>query len=162
MNTKDLLRYNINLSHGVTKAYLDDVTDDEMLVRAVPGSNHLAWQLGHLVASERSLLEAIGADVPDLPDGFAETHGKENVGSDDPSEFLSKAEYFQLMERMHKAAEAKIDATDEAGLDAPTPENLRSFLPTVGSILLMAGSHEMMHSGQIAAIRRKLGKPVVI
>ena len=162
MNAKDLLHYNVTFTHGVTKKYLDDVTEDEMLVRAVPGSNHLAWQLGHLVASERSLLDAIGADVPDLPEGFAEKHGRENTGSDDPSDFLTKAEYFELMQQMHDAADAAIDKTDEADLDVPTPENLRGFFPTVGSVLLMAGSHEMMHTGQIAAIRRTLGKPIVI
>ena len=162
MNAKDLLRYNIRFTHGVTKKYLDDITEEEMLVRAVAGSNHLAWHLGHLVASERSLLEAIGADVPDLPEGFAKTHGKENTSSDDPKDFLTKAKYFELMDQMHCAAEAAVDKTDEAALDEPTPEQLRGFFPTVGSVLLMAGSHEMMHSGQIAAIRRKLGKPIVI
>ena len=162
MNAKDLLRHNVNLTHGITKMYLGDITEAEMFVRAVPGSNHLAWQLGHLVASERSLLEAIGADVPDLPEGFADKHGKDNIASDDPKDFLSKAEYFTLMEQMHAAATAAIDKTDEAGLDAPTPEKLRSFFPNVGAVLLMAGGHEMMHSGQIAAIRRKLGKPIVI
>lgn len=162
MNVKDLLHYNVTLTHSITKAYLGDITEEEMMVRAVPGSNHLAWQLGHLVASERSLLEAIGADVPDLPDGFADKHGKENTASDDPKDFLTKAEYFKLMEQMHKAATAAIDKTDEAGLDEPTPEKLRSFFPNVGAVLLMMGGHEMMHSGQIAAIRRKLGKPIVI
>lgn len=162
MNVKDLLRHNVSFTHGITKMYIDDFTEDEMFVRALPGSNHLAWQLGHLIASERSLLEAIGADVPGLPEGFAEAHGKENIDSDDPKDFRSKAEYLQLMEVMHEAANAKIDATDEAGLDAPTPEQIRGFFPNVGSVLLMAGGHEMMHSGQIAAIRRKLGKPIVI
>ncbi len=162
MNVKDLLRHNVNFTHGITKTYLEDVTEQEMFVRAVPGSNHLAWQLGHLVASERSLLEAIGADVPDLPDGFADKHGKENTASDDPKDFLTKAEYFKLMEQMHKAATAAIDKTDEAGLDEPTPEKLRSFFPNVGAVLLMMGGHEMMHAGQFAAIRRKLGKPIVI
>ena len=66
------------------------------------------------------------------------------------------------MDQMHQAAEAAIDKTEEAGLDSPTPEKLRSFFPTVGSVLFMAGSHEMMHAGQIATIRRKLGKPIVI
>ena len=162
MNVKDLLRHNVAFTHGITKKYLEDVTDTEMFVRAVPGSNHLAWQLGHLVASERSLLEMIGADVPDLPDGFAEKHGKDNTASDDPADFLTKAEYFGLMEQMHKAAEAAIDKTDEAGLDVPTPEKMRSFFPNVGAVLLMMGGHEMMHAGQFAAIRRKLGKPIVI
>ncbi len=162
MNIKDLLRHNIKFTHSITKAYLDDLSEQEMLVRAVPGSNHIAWQLGHLIASERSLLEAIGAKVPDLPQGFAETHGKGNTASDDPKQFLKKADYFKLMDQMHEAAGAAIDTVSETDLDKPTPENIRKFFPNVGSVLLMAGSHEMMHSGQIAAIRRKLGKPVVI
>lgn len=162
MNSKDLLHWNVTFCHGVTKAYLGDVTEDEMLVRAVPGSNHLAWQLGHLIKSEQSLLQAIGVEVPDLPEGFADKHGKDNTDSDDPGDFLPKSEYLALMDKMHEAANAAIDKTDEAALDTPTPENLRSFFPTVGSVLLMAGSHEMMHSGQMAAIRRKLGKPIVI
>ncbi len=100
--------------------------------------------------------------MPDLPEGFAEKHGKENIGSDDPADFLTKAEYLALMARMHEAAKAAIDAIDEAGLDEPGPESMRPMFPTVGSILMMTGSHEMMHAGQIAAIRRKLGKPIVI
>ena len=162
MNVKELLRHNVTFTHHITKTYLDDVTEQEMFVRAVPGSNHLAWQLGHLVSSERSLLEAIGAQVPDLPEGFAEKHGKDNIGSDDPKDFLTKAEYFGLMEQMHQAAQVAIDKTDEAGLDVPTPEKMRSFFPNVGAVLLMMGGHEMMHAGQFAAIRRKLGKPIVI
>jgi hypothetical protein len=162
MNVHDLLKHNVTFTHSITKAYMADVTDDEMLVRAVPGSNHLAWQLGHLIASERSLLTAVGADMPDLPEGFAEKHGKENIESDDPNDFSSKDEYLKLMEQMHNAAIAAIDGVDESGLDAPSPENLRGFFPTVGSVLFMAGGHEMMHAGQIAAIRRKLGKPIVI
>ncbi|MBT8485709.1 MAG: DinB family protein [Phycisphaerae bacterium] len=162
MNVHDLLKHNVTFSHGITKAYLADISDEEMLVRAVPGSNHLAWQLGHLIASERSLMTSVGGTMPDLPEGFAEKHGKENIASDDPNDFLSKDEYFQLMGQMHEAAMAVIDGVDEAGLDAPGPEQMRDFFPTVGSVLFMAGGHEMMHAGQIAAIRRKLGKPIVM
>ncbi len=162
MNAKDLLRHNVEFTHFITNKYLEDITDDEMFVRALPGSNHIAWQLGHLVASERSFLEGIGADVPDLPEGFADKHGRDNTGSDDPGDFLTKAAYFDLMGQMHEAAKAAIDKTDEAGLDEPSPEKFRSFFPTVGSVLFMAGGHEMMHAGQIAAIRRKLGKPIAI
>lgn len=162
MNVNDLLKHGVTFTQHVTKAYVDDFTPDEMLVRAVPGSNHLAWQLGHLVSSEHSLMSAIGIDMPDLPEGFADRHGTDNTASDDPADFLSKDEYLGLMTQMHDAACAAIETMSESDLDAPGPENLRNFFPTVGSILFMAGGHELMHAGQIAAIRRKLGKPVVI
>ena len=46
---KNLLRQSIEMSHFVTRAYVDDLTDAELLVRSVPGSNHIAWQLGHII-----------------------------------------------------------------------------------------------------------------
>ena len=39
-----------------------------------------------------------------------------------------------LMGTMHDAAIAAIDTYDEAALDEPAPENMRSFFPTVGSM----------------------------
>ena len=47
-------------------------------------------------------------------------------------------------------------------LSAPAPEAMRSYAPHVGSIFSMVAGHELMHTGQIAVIRRFLGKPVVI
>ena len=162
MNARDLLKHNVTFSHEITKAYLSDVSEDEMLVRAVPGSNHFAWQLGHLIAAERRLVGSVGIDMPDLPEGFAEKHGPDNITSDDPGDFLSKAEYLELMGRMHDAALAGIDSVDEARLDEPGPDEFSAIFPTVGAVLFMAGGHEMMHVGQFAAIRRKLGKGIVI
>ena len=36
MNVKDLLRHNVNFTHGITKTYLEDVTEQEMFVRGYP------------------------------------------------------------------------------------------------------------------------------
>ena len=35
-----------------------DLSDADLLVRPAPSANHIAWQLGHLIASERNLVEA--------------------------------------------------------------------------------------------------------
>ncbi|MCP3903101.1 MAG: DinB family protein [Planctomycetes bacterium] len=162
MNAKDLLKYNIDFTHSVTQAYVSDITDEEMVARAIPGSNHIAWQLGHLVSSERQLFTAVGCDMPELPDGFDEGHSDDTRESDDAGRFLTKDQYLDFMDTMHTAAKNAIDSFDEDDLDNPAPEKMRDFFPTVGSVLMMGGSHEMMHVGQIAAIRRKLGKPIVI
>ena len=47
-------------------------------------------------------------------------------------------------------------------LDTPSIEKLRSRVPTFGAVLLLIGSHYVMHSGQWVAVRRKLGLPVAI
>jgi hypothetical protein len=37
---------------------------------------------------------------------------------------------------------------------------MRDYAPRVLDMIGLASEHEMMHSGQISVLRRKLGKPV--
>ena len=159
MTAKDLLRQSIEFGYRVTRSFVEDLTDAELLVRSVPTANHIAWQLGHMTASVRRLLLAIGRAAPELPEGFEAAYTKETAALDDPAKFATKAQYLALMEQMKAASLAAVDATPEADLDLPGPEPLRQRIPTVGVLLLMLGSHWLMHAGQFVPIRRKLGKP---
>ena len=76
MNAKDVIRQVIEFGDMVMRAYVADLTDAELLVRSVPGSNHIAWQLGHLIGGVHSMLADIGRSAPALPDGFAAAHGR--------------------------------------------------------------------------------------
>ncbi len=86
------------------------LTDANLLVRSVPGTNHIAWQLGHAIAGTHEMLAALGHQAPALPEGFAEAHGKATAASNDPAKFLKKAEYLALAERMKAAAVAAVSA----------------------------------------------------
>ena len=43
-------------------------------------------------ARAMQLIEQVLVDVPDLPEGFADKHGKDNTESDDAADFLTKSE----------------------------------------------------------------------
>jgi hypothetical protein len=159
MNAQDVLRQTIEFCDLVVRMYVDDLTDADLLVRSVPGTNHIAWQLGHAIAGTREMLAALGHQAPALPEGFAEAHGKATAASDDPAKFLKKAEYLALAAGMKAAAVAAVDATPESALDQPGPEAMREYAPTVSSVLMLLGTHWLMHAGQFTPIRRKLGKP---
>ena len=159
MNAKDAIRQVIEFSHLVVRMYVDDLSDGDLLVRAVPGTNHVAWQLGHAISSTQQMIGWLGLAPPALPEGFAGKHTKQTSGSDDPARFAGKAEYLALAEQMKAASLAAVDATPEATLDQPGPEPMREYAPTVAAALLLLGTHWLMHSGQFAVIRRKLGKP---
>lgn len=49
MNVKDVFIRTIEQAAWITGTYLDDLTDGDLLIRPVPGMNHVAWQLGHLI-----------------------------------------------------------------------------------------------------------------
>jgi hypothetical protein len=162
MNTKDAFKQTIDISQMVVKMYLGDLSDADLLTRPV-GCNHLAWQLGHLISSEVSLLNGIcPGKGPELPPDFAARHSKETTGVNDPQKFCTKKEYLDLLEKVSTASKQALDGLSDADLDAPSPEHFRPRFPTVGSIFTLIATHPMMHAGQIAVARRMLGKPVVI
>ncbi|MGD8451102.1 MAG: DinB family protein [Phycisphaerae bacterium] len=158
MTAKEATRSTIEFCHHVTISYLDNLTDAELLVRSVPGTNHIAWQLGHLITSEQHMIAAIGDEMPALPEGFAEAHSPESATSDDPAKFLAKDGYLALMEKMRAGTLAALAARPEADFDKPAPESMRAFAATIGAVYMMIGAHELMHAGQFVPIRRKLGR----
>ncbi len=163
MQTKDVIRQALGLSSTVLRAYVGDLTDAELLQRPGVGCNHLAWQLGHLITSEAGLLSMIEpGSAPELPEGFAEKHAKENSGSDNPADFATKQQYLELTDKLHAASLALLERYPEANLDLPAPEHLRSICPTMGAVFVLIATHPMMHAGQFVPVRRALGKPVVI
>ena len=162
MQSKDAIRAAMDISFTVFKGYLSDLDDAEMMCRPGPGCNHLAWQCGHLTAAEVRLLESIcPGKAAELPAGLAEAHSKETAGSDDASQFLSKDEYLGLMDQVRESTLAALDELSDDELDVPSPESFRSFCPTVGHMLILIGTHPMMHAGQIVPVRRQLDKPVM-
>jgi hypothetical protein len=159
MNAKDALRQVIEFGHMLTTFYLDGLGDADLLVRSVPGANHIAWQLGHLVAGTRHMLLQLGRPAPDLPPGFEAAYTPDTASCDDPDKFHSKAEYQSLLAQMKAASLAAVDATPEDQLDASGPEDMREYAPNVAAVLMLLGSHLTMHAGQFVPIRRKLGQP---
>jgi len=158
MNTKDAIKYALESSQNMVNMYLGDLSDADLLVRPAPGANHIAWQLGHLIAAEAGyfLPKIPGAATVQLPAGFAQQHGKETAGSD--SGFLKKDEYLALFKTCRAATQATVDKLSESDLDKPSGWQMA---PTIGKLLLTVANHDMMHAGQFTVVRRKLGKPVL-
>lgn len=163
MNAVDVLRSSLNLSRMMIEMILSDLSDADLMVRPVPHANHFAWQLGHLISSERSIILAQlpNATLPELPAGFSEAHSKETSTSDDAAGFRSKDEYVSLLGKIREATLAELGKLTEADLDRPTQGDLAQFFPTLGTIFSMLSDHIMMHMGQASVVRRKLGKPVL-
>jgi hypothetical protein len=160
MTPQDVLKQNIEFGHRVIQSYLSDLSDADLRVRPVPGANHAAWQLGHLIASNHRMLTGLGQPAPTLPEGFEAAHSHDTASCDDPACFATKARYLALAEQLKDASLAAVAATADR-LDEPGPEMMRAYAPTVGAVLGLLGSHWLMHAGQFVITRRKLGKPVL-
>ncbi len=71
MQAKDAIRQSIEMADFTMGKYLDDLDDAAFMKRPVAGMNTIAWQVGHLISSEREAIEGIKpGSCPPLPEGF--------------------------------------------------------------------------------------------
>jgi len=162
MKATDAIRTALGSTQQILTWYLDDLSDADLLVRPTPGANHIAWQMGHLIATEKGLSPMLPqAAYPELPAGFAEQHKKDTAAQDPPKGFATKAEYLDLFSRSRQATLAALDKLSATDLDRPTEGPMQRFAPTLGALLILTANHTLMHAGQFSVVRRKLGKPVL-
>ncbi len=163
MHAKDSIRTSVETADYISKAYLEDLTDDELMHRPHPKCNHIKWQLGHLIASDHKMVNGCcpGA-LPALPAGFAEQYAREKTGSDVPGDFHSKSELMELLSGQRAAIFAKLAELSDVELNAASPEEIRAYAPNFGAAFGMVALHWTMHAGQWAVIRRQLGREPVI
>ena len=160
MSIAEHIRASFKLPDMIVRAYLEDLTDEELLVRPASTMNHIAWQLGHLIHSENFHINSVCPEsMPILPAGFSSAHSKETSASDDPSMFLAKSEYVRLMEEQRTGSLAALSRLSDEELAMPSPDDIRYFGPTVGAIFAGEPVHWMMHAGQWSVVRRSLGRP---
>jgi hypothetical protein len=163
MNGCKVIETALTSTQNIVPMYLGDLTDADLLVRPVPGANHIAWQFGHLIASEIHLVRSQlpNAAYPELPPGFAEQHGKETSAQEPPKGFGGKEQYVALFNRVREATKAAVAKLSDADLDRPTKGDMAKFAPKLGDFLILVANHSLMHAGQFSVVRRKLGKPVL-
>jgi hypothetical protein len=135
MNAKDILRTAFDQNHYVLTMYLSDLSDADLLVRPVPGANPVAWQLGHIIASEAAyfLPQMPGAKPVELPAGFAERHDRDKAGSEATAGYATKAEYLALFSKVREATKAALAKLSEEDLDKPTTGPLAKMACSVAS-----------------------------
>jgi hypothetical protein len=163
MGYKDAVARTTVRSYSLVPLLLSDLSDTDLLVRPVPGANHIAWQLGHLILQEISSIgsQDLGEKYPVLPPGFEVQHSDITAKIDPPTGFLTKAEYLDLFANTHAATMATLACLSDADLDRPVKGEEAARVPTLGDLFLNLSNNNGLHQGQFIIVRRKLGKPIL-
>src|SRR5262245_35928622 len=128
MTAKDAVRTSLEVDAKLLDMLLADLSDADLLVRPVPGANHIAWQLGHFLTGEASFQAAAGSPPFELPAGFAALHGKDGAAKD--TGFPGKAEYLRLAREIRAVTLKTLDRLSDDDLAKPTTGRIASFAPT--------------------------------
>jgi len=163
MQTKDAIKLALASTRDLLTGYLGDLGDNDLLVCPVPGANHIAWQLGHLIASEKHLLKSSlpGADYPELPADLEKQASGKSATDGKPGGFTSKAGYLDHFNKVRSATIVAVDKLADKDFDRPYDGELKAFAPTLGALLILVANHTLMHGGQFTVTRRALKKPVL-
>lgn len=154
------LKQTMDTGEYVAMAYLNDLSDADLLKRPHPACNHILWQIGHLILSEHQMVEGVlPGSMPPLPAGFADRYTSETAKSDDPATFDTREALMQAYRQQRAASIAKLQSITPDEFARQSPESMRSYAPNVAAVFSLQGGHWLMHAGQWAVLRRQLGRP---
>ncbi|HWG41521.1 MAG TPA: DinB family protein [Gemmataceae bacterium] len=163
MKASEAIQAALSSTQQLLNWYIADLSDADLLVRPAPGANHIAWQLGHVIAGEVLLVapQLPDAPYPALSPGFKDQYDKHGAADDSPMHFLSKEQYVEQFTEVREVTKTAVAKLSDADLDRPTTGDMAKFAPKLGDLLILVSNHTLMHAGQFTVVRRKLGKPIV-
>jgi hypothetical protein len=164
VQSKDLIRINLDLSAAAGLQLIEDMKDAPLTAPTPNGGNHPLWVLGHLTYSEGSLINfiALGEEHP-----LGEWKDLFGIGSTpvyDQSAYPSMDDVLAKFATIRAGTLQRLDALGEDELDATSkrcPEGYEDRFGTVRLCFAMTANHWFMHRGQVADARRAAGRELL-
>ncbi|HOX27038.1 MAG TPA: DinB family protein [Candidatus Krumholzibacteria bacterium] len=136
-------------------ATLAGVSDQHYRAIVLPGTNPMAWILGHLTGSRHGIDRLLGGDE-EYPYGDRFRRGAA-VG--DPATTPAAADLLASWRAIGESISARCARADATLLGRPWPGPTPSFDGTVLGTLGFLALHECYHLGQLGFLRKALGYP---
>lgn len=152
------LRYLYSRSLTALELNLEGFSHEESLIAPDTGGNCANWVLGHVVFHRDFVLDILGGQRFWTPE-----EGQVYATGSRPLEAAHARKLEVLRDNLHRAHErlmTVLEAKTEADLSAEITTPRGTI--TLGQRLAFLAGHELYHAGQIALLRRILGKPGAI
>ena len=165
MANLDFARQQIAFVRSYTLQLIEDVRDEEYFVIPSGAVSHIAWQVGHLAMAQYGLTlmrirDRQREDNELIPKEFIRRFKKQSIPVADLDGYPAPAEIREVFTNVHQRCLQEMANYDAQLLQQPLPAPTAVYENKLGSILFCP-LHEMLHAGQIGALRRGLGKEPV-
>ena len=145
-----------------TKAFLEDLSDEEWFWQPPGLATHIAWQVGHLTIAEYGLcLHQVRGGNPDdasfLPERLKHEYGIGSTPAPGADRNLPLDEMRTAFEEVHRRTLTELATVTDDQLAEPV-KRPRPMFRTKGESIWWSSHHECVHAGQIALLRRQMGK----
>ena len=146
----------LELNYGALFRNLEGLTHEDSLVEPPQGGNCLNWVLGHIVSARNRMMTQMGvAPIWQSDLAFHYSGREEARWSRDKAINLKSIEtdfarsQQELLNAIEALGERKLTTPDDSGR-------------LLGDAVIFFNFHEAYHGGQVALLRRIIGKPGVI
>lgn len=151
----------IQFVRGYTLPLLKDLHRDDWFRQPLPGSSHIAWQVGHLAVAQHHMAlvcirDAKPIDAEIVPASFRQLFGRGSIVEADPTRYPQPHELRTVFDRIHQQVSLELAELSDSDLDQP-PVKPHPAFQTKFQALVFSAEHEMVHAGQIGLLRRQLG-----
>jgi len=134
---------------------LKDLSDEELLKSPGRRSNSMLWNAGHITTSRCLLLNMLGEQM-EIP--WPELFGRGAKRVDDPRELPALDEILSIWRDVTDRLMRTFEEPSEAKLEEKTPINFPVADKTIRGGISFLAYHEACHIGQLAYLRKWLGK----
>ena len=135
---------------------LESITHEDSLVQPMPAGNTINWILGHILASRNRLHLLIGLEEAWSPELAHRYTGLDAAGWT-PATAVDLRTIASVLSRSQQQVMAALDDMSSQRL-ATRANDGRTLAEVIGFFHF----HEAYHTGQIALVRRIVGRPGVI
>lgn len=156
MATRGFLIKQLELNYGALFRNLEGITHEESLIVPETGGNCLNWVVGHIVAARCRMMSQLGLPpVWQMDLAFHYSGHEEAMWSPEKAVDLKslQTDLVRSQQEILNALEGTVDGM------LTTPDDNGRLL---GDAVIFFNFHEAYHGGQVALLRRIIGKPGVI
>ena len=150
-------------SRVFTRKFLVGLTPEEWFWSPPSFTTHIAWQVAHVAVAQYSLClrRVRGRTVEDeslIPDAFIEAYTLGSQPQPGAENNLPIEEIRGVLDAVQEQVLAELPTFTEAAMDVAL-EQPHPIFKTKLDAIEWAPQHELVHAGQIAMLRRLMGKP---
>jgi hypothetical protein len=163
MSRRETALERIRWSRKFTEQFLPDLTPAEWFWSPEQYPTHVAWQVGHLAVAQYNLClrrqrGRTAADESLISDAFIEAFKFGSQPANDRAQYPPLDEIKRVLDRVHEQSLSELEKCSDADLDEPLADPHPRFATKLGAVEFCS-QHELVHAGQIAMLRRLMGKP---
>ncbi|MEM6329784.1 MAG: DinB family protein [Planctomycetota bacterium] len=158
----------MRLARRITRSLLEDLEPEQWHWQPGDGLNHIAWNVGHIAFAQyflclKRVRDRTIEDESLITTKFLKAYKQGSRPRPAGDDAFAAHQVHAVFEAVYERATGELSSGryTDASLDRRTSPPHPLFTTKLGAIN-WCPQHEMMHAGQIALLRRLLGKPPTV